>query len=159
MANIFTFDQLPVLLKKLNYKKLVVVGGCFDLLHLGHIIFLQQAKQKGEILLVLLESDETIQKLKGKHRPIHSQFVRAQILAELKSVDYVLQLPPLSTDQEYDELITTLHPSIIATTEGDEYDFHKKRQAKKVGAKILYVTPVVKDHSTTKIIEQIKSKK
>lgn len=159
MTNIFSIDKLPELLKKLNYKKLVVVGGCFDLLHLGHIIFLQQAKQKGEILLVLLESDESIKKLKGELRPIHSQTVRAEILSELKSVDFVLKLPLLPTDKDYDELLTTLHPSVIATTEGDEYDFHKKRQAKKVGAKMLYVTPIVKDHSTSKIIRKIKNKK
>lgn len=156
MQTIFSLEELPLLLKHLNFKKLVVVGGCFDLLHLGHIVFLQKAKEKGELLVVLLESDETIQKLKGKKRPIHKQDTRAKILAELKSVDFVLQLPPLSTDKEYDELITSLHPSIIATTQGDEYDFHKKRQAKKIGAKMLYVTPPVKDHSTTKIIKKIR---
>lgn len=156
MAIIYSIDQLPQLLKQLNFKKLVVAGGCFDLLHLGHIIFLQQAKAKGELLLVLLESDQTIKKLKGKHRPIHSQSVRAQILAELKSVDYVLMLPPFAADAEYDELIEKLNPSILATTKGDEFVFHKKRQANKIGAKLVFVTPQIKDHSTTKIIKSIK---
>ncbi len=159
MTNVFFVEQLPELLKELNFKKLVVVGGCFDLLHLGHIIFLQQAKAKGEILLVLLESDQTIKKLKGAMRPIHSQDVRAQILSELKSVDYVLKIPSFTLDKEYDELITQLNPSIIATTEGDEFAFHKKRQAQKIGAKMLYVTPAINDHSTSKIIKKIKSKK
>lgn len=154
---VFNYDQLPELLKQLNFKKLVVVGGCFDLLHFGHIIFLQKAKAKGEILLALVESDETIQKLKGRERPIHSQIVRSQILAELKSVDFVLMLPPMNTDHDYDQLITLLHPSIIATTEGDKYAFHKKRQAKKIGAKMLYVTAEIEDHSTSKIIKKIKS--
>lgn len=159
MTNVFFVEQLPELLKELNFKKLVVVGGCFDLLHLGHIIFLQQAKAKGEILLVLLESDQTIKKLKGAMRPIHSQDVRAQILSELKSVDYVLKIPSFTSDKEYDELITRLNPSIIATTEGDEFAFHKKRQAQKIGAKLLYVTPPISDHSTSRIIKKIKSKK
>ncbi len=153
---IFSINQIHELFKQLNFKKLVIVGGCFDLLHLGHIVFLQKAKEQGEVLLVLLESDQTIQRLKGKNRPIHTQEVRAQILAELKSVDFVLMLPPLDSDQAYDQLLMALHPSIIATTEGDEYDYHKKRQAKKVGAKMLYVTPVIKDHSTTRIIKRIR---
>lgn len=154
---IFNVDQLAQLLKNLNFKKLVVVGGCFDLLHLGHITFLQKAKEKGEVLLVLVESDDTIQKLKGENRPIHSQSTRAQILAELKSVDFVLMLPPLNNDQAYDQLITALHPSVIATTQGDPYDFHKKRQAKKIGAKMLYVTPEIQDHSTSNTIKKIKN--
>lgn len=154
---IFTSDQLPALLKELNFKKLVLVGGCFDLLHLGHITFLKKAKEKGDILLVLVESDDTIQKTKGKNRPVHTQTTRAHILSELKSVDYVLMLPPMKTDAEYDQLIETLHPSIIATTEGDRYDFHKKRQAKKIGAKMIYVTPEIQDHSTSKIIKKIKN--
>ena len=116
MTNVFFVEQLPELLKELNFKKLVVVGGCFDLLHLGHIIFLQQAKAKGEILLVLLESDQTIKKLKGAMRPIHSQDVRAQILSELKSVDYVLKIPSFTSDKEYDELITRLNPSDFELT-------------------------------------------
>jgi rfaE bifunctional protein nucleotidyltransferase chain/domain len=153
---IFSINQIHELFKQLNFKKLVIVGGCFDLLHLGHIVFLQKAKEQGEVLLVLLESDQTIQRLKGKNRPIHTQEVRAQILAELKSVDYVLNLPPIDSDQEYDRLLVALHPSVIATTQGDEYDYHKKRQAKKVGAKMLYVTPVIKDHSTTRIIKRIR---
>lgn len=159
MTTIYSLEQLPQLLKQINFKKLVIAGGCFDLLHLGHIIFLQQAASKGDILVILLESDETIRKLKGKKRPIHTQTVRAEILSELKSVDYVLMLPPFKTDQEYDELIAKLNPSIIATTLGDEYAFHKKRQAAKLGAKLVFVTEQIKDHSTSKIIKTIKSRK
>lgn len=156
MTIIYSLDQLPSLLKQLNFKKLVLVGGCFDLLHLGHIIFLQKSKSKGERLLVLLESDQTIKKLKGEIRPIHTQEVRAQILSELRSVDFVLKLPHFSSDAEYDELIEKLKPSVIATTKGDEYAFHKQRQAKKNGAKLLFVTEPIKDHSTSKIIKKIK---
>ena len=156
MNGIFTLNQLDQLLLKLKNQAVVVVGGCFDLLHLGHIIFLQQAKRQGQALVVLLESDDRIRKLKGEGRPVHNQQTRAQILAELKSVDYVLMLPELNSDQEYDQLVEKLSPKIIATTEGDEYDFHKKRQAEKVGAKLIYVTKPIEDHSTSKIIDAIK---
>lgn len=153
--NIFTFSQLEQLIKKINNKKVVVVGGCFDLLHLGHIIFLQKAKEQGEIVIVLLESDQTIKKLKGDRRPIHTQEVRSQILAELKSVDFVLVLPPMKSNHEYDQLIEKLSPRVIATTEGDEYDFHKKRQAEKTGAKLVYVTKQINEHSTTQLIQKL----
>lgn len=156
MNTIFPYSELDQLIAKLHHKKIVLAGGCFDLLHLGHIKFLKEAKEKGELLIVLLESDQTIKKLKGKGRPIHSQDTRAQILAELKSVDYVLLLEEFTSDNQYDELIEKLKPEIIATTKGDKYDFHKKRQAKKIGAKMLYVTEVVKDHSTSKIIKKAK---
>lgn len=155
MNSIYAFDQLSKLTQVLQNKQVVIAGGCFDLLHLGHIIFLQKAKQQGEVLVVLLESDETIQKLKGPMRPIHNQSVRAQILAELKSVDKVLMLPRLKSDQEYDEIIEKIKPSVIATTEGDKYDFHKKRQSEKYGAKLVYVTQLVEDHSSSLIIEKI----
>ncbi len=155
MDRIFTFQTLDKLLQLIKNKQLVVAGGCFDLLHLGHIIFLQKAKQQADLLVVLLESDQTIQKLKGQRRPVHSEKIRAQILAELKSVDYVLLLPPLNSDQDYDELIKKLHPAVIATTAGDEYDFHKKRQAEKYGAKLVYVTKPIEDHSTTKLIQKL----
>lgn len=126
------------------------------MLHLGHITFLKNAKAKGDLLIVLLESDKTIKKLKGKGRPIHTQDVRAQILSELKSVDFVLKLAEFTSDNEYDALIEKLKPEIIATTKGDKYDFHKKRQAKKIGAKLVYVAEPIKDHSTSKIIKKAK---
>lgn len=156
MNTVFPFAELDQLIAQLHHKKIVIAGGCFDLLHLGHITFLKNAKAKGELLIVLLESDQTIKKLKGKGRPIHSQIVRAHILAELKSVDYVLMLEEFTNDSEYDALIEKLKPEIIATTKGDKYDYHKKRQAKKIGAKLVYVTEPIKDHSTSKIIKFIK---
>lgn len=156
MDFIFSLDQLDNLIKKLHHKKIVLVGGCFDLLHLGHVSFLKKAKEKGDLLIVLLESDQSIRRLKGRGRPIHSQRVRAEILTELKSVDYVLMLDEIKEDEGYDKIVEKLKPEIIATTKGDKNDFHKKRQAKNVGAKLLYVTEPIKDHSTTRIIKSIK---
>ncbi len=156
MTTIFSFTELDQLIAQLHHKKIVIAGGCFDLLHLGHITFLKNAKAKGDLLIVLLESDKTIKKLKGKGRPIHTQDVRAQILSELKSVDFVLKLAEFTSDNEYDALIEKLKPEIIATTKGDKYDFHKKRQAKKIGAKLVYVAEPIKDHSTSKIIKKAK---
>jgi hypothetical protein len=64
----------------------------------------------------------------------------------------------MTSDTDYDDLITKLNPTVIATTEGDEYAFHKKRQAAKLNAKLVFVTKQIKDHSTSKIIKKIRSR-
>lgn len=120
-------------------KTIVVVGGCFDILHPGHILFLEKAKKSGDILFVMLESDKTIQKLKGKNRPIHTQKNRSIILSSIGAVDYVILLPPLKSDQDYDDLLSKIKPTIIATTKGDPNKHHKERQAKRMGINVCEV--------------------
>jgi len=138
-------------------KTIVLAGGCFDILHIGHIRLLNQAKQHGDVLFVLLESDKTIQKLKGKHRPIHPQHIRAELLSSLKAVDYVIALPPLKSDNEYDELVFEIKPAIIATTKGDPAKEHKTRQAREVGAKVINVIDHIRDASTTRLARLLRS--
>src|SRR5579872_1192323 len=82
-------------------KRIVLVGGCFDLLHIGHITFLEDAKKQGDLLIVLLESDETITALKGNKRPINSQKIRAKILTALSAVDFVILLEPHMKNEDY----------------------------------------------------------
>lgn len=133
--------------------KVVLVGGCFDLLHPGHIIFLEKAKKAGDFLIVFLESDESVRRKKGEGRPIQSQTDRAKVLSSLKSVDLVITIPPLE-DLGYDDLVKTIRPDIIATTSGDSGIKHKKRQAQMVGAKLICVTSKIGGYSTTNIIQK-----
>lgn len=133
-------------------KKRVLVGGCFDILHIGHLTFLQAAKQHGDTLIVLLESDQTIAETKGPNRPINTQEDRAKILSALAIVDTVIMLKPQMTNYDYDDLIMTLKPAIIATTSGDRNRHHKERQAKLVAAHVIDVTEQISDKSTTKLI-------
>lgn len=135
-------------------KKIVLVGGCFDLLHYGHYRFLKNAKNCGDYLIVAVESDEFIVKHK-KRRPIHSQRERAEILAELKCVDEVILLPYLSSDSEYESFVREIDPDIIAVTQGDPQIENKKRQIKKIGGDLRIVTPVLGDFSTQKIIKAL----
>lgn len=135
-------------------KTVVLVGGCFDILHPGHVIFLEKAKKIGDWLIVLLESDEKIKKLKGMNRPVHNQQQRAQILKALKFVDEVILLPYLETEQQYDSFVQKINPDIIAATEGDPQNHHKKRSAERVGAKFKCVTKVVGNYSTSKILNR-----
>lgn len=132
----------------------VLVGGCFDVLHPGHIIFLEKAKKAGDKLIVLLESDEKIKKIKGVNRPVHNQQQRAQILKALKFVDEVVLLPDMETEKEYDEFVQKIRPDIIAATEGDPQSHYKKRSAKLVGARFKYVTKIVNGYSTSKILSR-----
>jgi len=136
-------------------KKIVLVGGCFDVLHLGHIIFLEKAKKRGDVLTVLLESDKNIEREKGKNRPINNQDNRAKMLMSLKVVDQVIKLPEMKTDEEYFELIKKIKPAVIAVSDGDKRIRQKKEQAKIIGAKLVEVTKTIPHHSTSRIIETI----
>jgi FAD synthetase len=154
MDKIIKTEQVTELSTKLHkqQKQIVLVGGCFDLLHIGHITFFEEAKKQGDILVVLLESDEAINKTKGTNRPINSQDIRAKILSALAVIDYVVLLDAHMSDKDYDTLVFSIKPAIIATTSGDVNRYHKERQAKKIGAQIVEVTPQISDKSTTKLI-------
>lgn len=161
MNKIVSIEKAIAISKQLEKedKTIVLVGGCFDILHLGHIEFLKAAKSKGDILLVLLESDETIRKLKGQERPINPQNIRAEILASLDSVDYVILLPPRFTNSDYDAIIGQIKPAIIGTTEGDPNMIHKERQAKLTNAKIINVIRRIPNSSSSKLINELTKEK
>ena len=138
-----------------SHNSVILVGGCFDILHLGHITFLKKAKNLGEKLVVLLESDQNIQKNKGKNRPINNQENRAKILESLRMVDRVIKLPEMKTDQDYLKIIKKIKPTIIAVTKNDYNLINKENQAKLVGAKLVEVTELIPHQSTSRIIEII----
>lgn len=152
MNKIFALNEVQTLIPSLQNKKVVVAGGCFDLLHIGHVSFLEEAKKNGDVLIVYLESDEAIKKTKGPKRPINTQKDRAKVLAAFSMVDYVILLEPEMTDETYDALVISLKPAIIAATKGDVYRFHKERQAEKVGATVVDVIQPVENHSTSRLI-------
>lgn len=129
----------------------VLVGGCFDLLHIGHIKFLKKAKSFGDYLIVLLESDVNIKKIKGNTRPFHNQKQRKEVLKSLKFVDKVIILPNIVTHKTYDDIIKKIKPNIITITDGDPIKDKKLIQAKSVGAK-LKIVKNYKSHSSTKIL-------
>ncbi len=137
-------------------KSIVLAGGCFDILHPGHVLFLQEAKKQGDVLFILLENDNTIRKKKGHDRPIHTQKDRAMILENLTIVDYVIPLPQLYTDKDYDDLLSRLKPTIIATTKGDTNQHHKDRQAKLIGAQVVEVIQRIQHASTTALAKTLK---
>ena len=110
------------------------------------------AKKEGDVLMVLLESDESIRKSKGGNRPINTMEDRARISAALKSVDIVVKLPHMGSDKEYDDLIEKIQPAVLASAIGDRAIDHKKRQAKKLEIELKIVMKVLKDKSTTNLV-------
>lgn len=103
MGKVVPFSQIAEELKNKRNKKIVFTNGCFDLLHVGHVRYLQEAKACGDILVVGTNSDASVQILKGPTRPVQIENDRAEILAALSSVDYVVifdEQTPLSLIQE-----------------------------------------------------------
>ena len=136
-----------------NQKKVVLVGGCFDVLHYGHINFLKNAKSIGNILVVALEPDETISLYK-KRTPIHTQAQRATNLAAIKYVDYVLLLPSLKGFRDYNQLVQDIKPGIIAVTANDPQIKNKQIQADSINASLRVVIDRIDAFSTSKIVSK-----
>jgi len=159
MNKILNPDKAIRVATKLNAsgQKIVVSGGCFDILHEGHLQYLKNSKKHGNALFVLLESDENIKKLKGQKRPVHNQEDRAKILAGVEFVDFIILLPKVIDSDIYDKLLFAIKPSVLATTKGDPNRFHKERQAKLVGGKVVDVINLIPDQSTSKYIDHVKN--
>ena len=157
MKQIISIHDTAHLHKFLQEKKktIVLTGGCFDILHIGHISLFEHAKKQGDTLIVLLESDSSIAKQKGRERPIHSQLQRATVLSAIKYIDYIVMLPSTMTNESYDILVKALQPDIIATTESDPGVLHKKRQAKLIHARLVFVNKVIPNISTSRIASAI----
>ena len=155
MGKIVNIKRAIIIAKKLKQenKEIVLAGGCFDILHIGHVEFLEKAKKQGDVLLVMLENDETVKRIKGRARPIHKQEERAYMLSSLSMVDYVIILPRLETDQKYDTLISQIRPSVIAITKGDPYKNKKQKQAGRVGGKLVEVVKKISDKSTSRLAQ------
>lgn len=130
----------------------VLVGGCFDLIHYGHIVFLKEAKKQGDYLIVALESDENVKRHKGENRPIHTQKERAEMLKSLRMVDEVLELPTMKGDKDYFDLVKKIKPAVVAVTENDPQIENKKKQIELIGGKLVVVTPRLEPHSTSRLL-------
>lgn len=139
---------------KSEAKKLVFTNGCFDILHSGHVDYLTKAKALGDILVVGLNSDKSIKKIKGEKRPIVSENNRAIILSALKPVDYVV----LFDEETPRELIDELIPDILV--KGADWDMDKivgKDTVLSNGGEVKTID-FVNDQSTSKIIDTIISR-
>jgi len=134
-------------------KKTVLVGGCFEIFHYGHLKFLQQAKKQGNFLIVVLEPDRFIQEKKNKN-PIHNQIERAEILAAIEIVDVIILLPYFKKDSDYFVMVSQIKPKVIAVTENDNQIDNKKTQAAAINGKVITVANLISRFSSSKILKQ-----
>ncbi len=154
-AGIVNEEQLILAVSeaKLNNKRVIFTNGCFDILHAGHVTYLQQAKQLGDFLIVAINDDESVKRLKGASRPINNIEQRMTVLASLSAVDAVIAF----ADDTPKRLLKLLQPDILV--KGGDYNVDQV-----VGAEIVYayggevrVLGVTKNLSTTSIIDRVRA--
>lgn len=129
-------------------KKIIFTNGCFDILHVGHIKMLEYCKSLGSFLIVGIDSDERVTKLKGKERPINKQQDRKIILESLKSVD---EVKIFNSEKELEDLIKFISPDIMVV--GSDYK-NKKVIGSQFAKKLLFFERL-NGHSTTETIQSI----
>ncbi|MBI5188113.1 MAG: D-glycero-beta-D-manno-heptose 1-phosphate adenylyltransferase [Nitrospirae bacterium] len=149
MGKILSWDELKMTVERLKAegKKIVFTNGCFDIIHIGHIRHLKQARAMGDVLVVGLNSDRSVSIIKPE-RPINPQNQRAEVLSSLEMVDYVTMF---DEDTPY-ELIKLLVPDVLV--KGG--DWKKEDIVGSDIAKETYSLPYIKGISTSEIIEKIK---
>jgi len=134
-------------------KKMVATNGCFDLLHVGHVRYLQAARALGDLLAIGLNGDRSVRELKGKGRPVTGERDRAEVLAALQCVDLVTIFPEMRATQ----FIGASHPTIYV--KGGDYSpetLNEEERAllNEIGAEIRFI-PFEAGYSTSRLLEQI----
>jgi len=150
---IFSKNELLQKVNNLKLEKLKIgfTNGCFDILHTGHVIYLEQAKSRVDFLILALNTDSSVKKIKGSKRPVINEVDRARVLCALESVDAVVlfdEPTPLN-------LIKLIKPDVLI--KGNDYTIKNvvgSKEIKQWGGKVMLV-PVVQGKSTTKIIEKL----
>lgn len=151
---IITLDELEqeIQTARRQGQTVVFTSGCFDVLHAGHVTYLAEAKAKGDILVVLLNSDSSVRALKGSSRPIVPEHERAVVIAGLESVDYVC----IFSDRTPCSIIDRIQPDIVV--KGGDYagiQIPEMEHTAAYGGRVDYVS-MIDGCSTTNIIEKIK---
>lgn len=146
-------ELAPVLaMATTNGKIVAFTNGCFDILHAGHVRYLTAAKKLGDILVVGLNSDESVRKLKGCGRPVNQSADRAEVLAGLRAVDHVV----IFEEDTAEEIVRQLHPDIYV--KGGDYSLDRLPEAAIVasyGGRTVLV-PLVEGRSTTNVIQRLR---
>jgi D-beta-D-heptose 7-phosphate kinase/D-beta-D-heptose 1-phosphate adenosyltransferase len=153
---IFSLEQMLAERDRLRAagKRLVFTNGVFDLLHVGHVRYLAQARALGDALVVAINSDRSVRALKGPERPVFDQDERAEILAALRDVDYVVVFDDISPRA----VIKRLLPDVLV--KGGDYqldEIHGREEVEAAGGKVISL-PFVDGASTTSVLEKMKRK-
>lgn len=153
-SKIISRDSARLLVGKLQSegKRVVLANGCFDTLHVGHVRYLSGAKREGDVLLVAVNADSSVRGLKGPGRPILDEQARAQLVASLRDVDYVM----LFSEPNVEALLEELRPDVHA--KGTDYTLEtvpERAISERLGIRIAIVGDH-KDHSTRAFLDAIR---
>jgi rfaE bifunctional protein nucleotidyltransferase chain/domain len=133
-------------------KKIAFTNGCFDILHVGHVRYLREAKKTADVLVLALNSDSSVRSIKGEERPLVPENERAEVLSALEFIDFITIFPELTPL----ELINYLKPDVLI--KGGDWPEEKvvgREEVKKWGGRVAII-PEVEGKSTTNIVEKIK---
>lgn len=155
MGRLINKEELQAVLDKIKKedKTLAVTNGCFDILHVGHVRYLNMSSACADYLMVLLNSDKSVRAIKGESRPINKQEDRAEVLCALNCVDFVMFFDENSPSK----LLEEIKPDVY--TKGADYNLENLPEAKSIqsyGGKIAFID-LVEGVSTTKILEKLNS--
>ena len=155
-AKILSIEEMLVERERLRAvgERVVFTNGVFDLLHVGHVRYLAQARALGDVLVVAINSDRSVRELKGPDRPVFDEGERAEILAALRNVDYVVIFDNVSPRS----LISQLLPDVLV--KGGDYgldEIHGREEVEAAGGRVVSL-PFVDGASTTTLIERMKTK-
>ena len=148
-------NELDSLLKEIRSqnKTIVTTNGCFDILHVGHVRYLEKTKTFADVLIVALNSDKSVRSIKGEGRPINNENDRAEVLSALRCVDYVV----LFDEDSPVDLLLQIKPDVY--TKGADYTIETLPEARPVmanGGRVEFIS-FVEGKSTTSIINKMKS--
>ncbi|MBI3599383.1 MAG: D-glycero-beta-D-manno-heptose 1-phosphate adenylyltransferase [Nitrospinae bacterium] len=156
MDKLKDIDELKTIVEKARKrgKKIVFANGCFDILHVGHVRYLTEAKGLGDILIVAINSDSSARRLKGDGRPVTQENERAEIITALECTDYVT----LFDEPDVSKLLLTLKPDIHAKgTDYTEDTVPEVKTVRSYGGRVA-ITGDKKERSSTEIIKKVSSR-
>ena len=143
-----TIEELPRLTAG---RKVVLANGCFDILHVGHVRYLEGARELGDTLVVAINSDRSVRQLKGPDRPVLNEQERVALVSALRCVDHVV----VFDEPDVTRILDTLHPAIHAKgTDYTEATVPERERVKSYGGQVR-ITGDAKDHSTRDVIRRI----
>lgn len=149
---ILSIQKLPLLRKRLSCKTIVLATGCFDILHVGHLYFLEEAARQGDILIVGINSDNSIRTMKGKERPIITENDRVRLISAFECVDYAF----VYDDTTAKDYILSLKPNVFVMGKGSVEKYPDECQATEEVSARLHIISRIPSISTTSLITKIK---
>ena len=151
---IIKFSDLPKLRKRFRDKKIVFAGGTFDLIHKGHVAYLENLKRLGDIVIIAISTDKRVRERKGKKRPINAQSNRLAVINAMRHVDYCLIAPNRKKDHPIPtiRIVSHLKPDLLVSIDKKWKKFANR--AMRYGTKVK-ILPASKVHSSTRIINKI----